>query len=140
MPRQPTWIGHDVLEQLIPKVIEHPELKELMMVFLASYAFLLRVPSECLTMAAHSAPVGMEVPVFFVRGDEAVLWLPFRKNRLFPSEIVSACWCHKCRLTCPVHVFGDFMCALPAGTRPFVHIHPGQALLALRELLCELNI
>ena len=140
MPRQPTWIGHDVLAQLIPKVIEHPELRELMMVFLASYAFLLRVPSECLTMAAHSAPVGMEVPVFFVRGNEAVLQLPFRKNRLFPSEIVRACWCNKCALTCPVHVFGDFMRALPAGSRPFAHLHPGQAVLALRELLCELDI
>ena len=142
MPRQPTWIGHDVLEQLIPKVIEHPELKELMMVFLAAYAFMLRVPSEGLTMAAHSMPDGLEVscPVFFLRGGEAVLWLPFRKNRLFPSEIVRACWCNKNRLTCPVHVFGAFMCALPAGSRPFAHIHPGQAHLALRELLCELDV
>ena len=139
-PRQQTWIGHDVLLQLVPNVIDRPELRELMMVFVAAYAFLLRVPSECLPMAAHSVPPGVEGPVFSLRAGEAMLRLPFQKNRLFPTEIVRACWCNKCSLTCPVHVLSDFMEGLPTGNRPFFHMHQGQALLALGELLTKLGI
>jgi hypothetical protein len=140
MPRQQTWIGHDVLVRLLNLAADRPELNELAMIFLASYAFLLRVPSECLPMAAHEAPCNSEVPVFCIRGGEAVLRLPFRKNRLFPTEIVRSCWCKSCKSTCPVHVFGAFMRGLPAGARPFALFNPGQTLLALRELLCELGI
>jgi len=140
MPRQQTWIGHDVLVRLLNLAADRPELDELAMIFLASYAFLLRVPSECLPMAAHEAPCNSEVPVFCIRGGETVLRLPFRKNRLFPTEIVRSCWCKSCKSTCPVHVFGAFMRGLPAGARPFALFNPGQTLLALRELLCELGI
>ena len=140
MPRQQTWIGHDVLVRLLILAADRPELNELAMIFLASYAFLLRVPSECLPMAAHEAPCNSEVPVFCIRGGEAVLRLPFRKNRLFPTETVRSCWCKSCKSTCPVHVFGAFMRGLPAGARPFALFNPGQTLLALRELLCELGI
>ena len=68
MPRQQTWIGHDVLVRLLNLAAGRPELNELAMIFLASYAFLLRVPSECLPMAAHEAPCNSEVPVFCIRG------------------------------------------------------------------------
>ena len=140
MPRPQTWIGHDVLVRLLNLAAGRPELNELAMIFLASYAFLLRVPSECLPMAAHEAPCNSEVPVFCIRGGEAVLRLPFRKNRLFPTEVIRSCWCKSCKSTCPVHVFGAFMRGLPAGARPFALFDLGQTLLALRELLCELDI
>ena len=139
-PRLQTWIGHELLVRLVRLGTSRSELHDLLMVFIAAYAFLLRVPSECLPMAAHSAPKGMEVPVFMLRGREAVLRLPFRKNRLFPTEIVRSCWCSSCKLTCPVHAFGAFMQNLPAGARPFASFNPGQTLLALRELLCELDV
>ena len=139
-PRVPTWIGHQLLLQMVHLGIGRSELQDLLMVFVAAYAFLLRVPSECLPMAAHCAPAGAEVPVFSLRGDEAVLYFPFRKNRLFPTEVVRSCWCCKSRLTCPVHALGKFMNRLPAGSQPFKHFHPGQTLLALRELLVELDI
>ena len=39
------------------------------MLFLAAYAFLLRVPSEGLTLAAHVVPPGHTGPVFEVAAD-----------------------------------------------------------------------
>ena len=110
------------------------------MAFLASYGFLLRVPSECLPMCAHKAPDGVEAPVFLLRDGEAILRLPFHKNRLYPSEIVRRCWCAEARNTCPVHSLGTFFRQQEEGARPFVHLNPAQALLSLRELLCELGI
>ena len=139
-PRMQTWIGHQLLLQMVQLGSVRSELQDLLMVFVAAYAFLLRVPSECLPMAAHRAPQGAEVPVYTLRGNEAVLHLPFRKNRLFATEVVRSCWCSKSRLTCPVHSLGKFMRKLPPGTQPFKHFHAGQTLLALRELLTELNI
>ena len=139
-PRLQTWIGHQLLVRMVQLGTARPELHDLLMVFIAAYAFLLRVPSECLPMAAHNTPEGMEVPVFVLRKGEVVLRLPFRKNRLFPTEIIRSCWCNSCKLTCAVHVFGAFMRDLPAGARPFALFNPGQTTLALRELLCELDI
>ena len=139
-PRPPTWIGHDLVCRLLALVLERPELKELLMVFLTSYIFLLRVPSECLPLCCHFAPAGVEAPVFKLSDDEVVLHLPRRKNKLHATRIVRRCWCSKSQLTCPVHMLGAYMRELPGGARPFLHLKPAQTLLALRELLCELNV
>ena len=110
------------------------------MAFLASYVFLLRLPSECLPMCCHMAPAGVEAPVFSLRGQEVVLSFPRRKNRLFPTEVARKCWCSHSMLTCPVHMLGWFLHQQPVGARPFAHLKPAQTLLALRELLCELGV
>ena len=91
-------------------------------------------------MAVGSAPAGKQVPVLTLEGDAVVLRFPFRKNRLWPSQLKRACWCKQCALTCPVHVLGCFMSSLPTGTQPFIHMCPAQVLLALRELLCEIRV
>ena len=85
MPRQQTWIGHDVLVFLLNLAAGRPELKELAMVFLASYVFLLRVPSECLPMAAHEAPCGAEVLVFCLRGGGSCSAFAFSQKSLIPN-------------------------------------------------------
>lgn len=123
-------------------IIDRPYLKDLVMLFLASYIFLLRLPSEGLPLAAHEAPAGVHdpVPVLSVTECEIVVDFPFRKNRLHPSRQVRACWCKHCKLTCPIHVLGKYMAAQGSGSQPFVHIRSAQALLALRELLLELNV
>ena len=136
----PTWVCLETLQKLVTMVLEKPCLKELMMLFIASYVFLLRVPSEGIPMAAHSATVGPPTPIFTVSESAVTLWFPSRKNRLWPSQQVRKCWCNKCPLTCPVHVLGAFMSGLPAGAQPFAHIKPAQALTALRELLKEVGV
>ena len=55
-PRTPTWVGMTLLQQLVYLVMDKPVLRELVMLFIASYAFLLRVPSEGIPMAAHNTP------------------------------------------------------------------------------------
>ena len=140
VPCTPTWVSLAVLQQLVTCVLVKPELRELVMLFVASYAFLLRLPSEGIPMAAHTAPAGCQTPVLSVAESSVTLWFPTRKNKLWPSQQVRACWCRSCTLTCPVHVLGAYMRALPAGTQPFAHIRASQALLALRELLAELHI
>jgi len=139
-PRPLTWIGLRVVQDLMMQLLMRPYLKELLMLFLTAYTFLLRVPSEGLPICAHQAEAGLEAPVLHVRSGEIELWLPRRKNRLYPTRLVRRCWCEQCRLTCPVHVLGAYMASLRPGARPFLHISASQALLALRELLCELNV
>ena len=140
-PRKPTWVRLAVLQRIMAAVDGRPELRQLSMVFLAAYVFLLRLPSEGLPMAAHAAPANVETPVLSMVGEaEIKLQFPFRKNRLWPTQQTRSCWCHQCKLTCPVHVLGAYIKDLPAGSQPFVHIRPAQALLALRELLAALHI
>ena len=45
-PRKPTWIRLALLQHMVTALIEKPELRELMMLYLASYIFLLRLPSQ----------------------------------------------------------------------------------------------
>ena len=139
-PRIPTWIGVGVVGRLVSLMQARPQLRHMSMLFLAAYAFLLRVPSEGLTLAAHAAPPGHTGPVFKLEADGVTIEFQSRKNRLWPSRQTRKCWCRKCRLTCPVCVLGAFFRALPSGARPFAHLKPAQVLLALRDLLEELGI
>ena len=110
------------------------------MLFVASYAFLLRLPSEGLPLAVGACPEGKECPVFSAAGGEVEVWFPFRKHRQHPTKLVRACWCEACPITCPVHVLGAYMAEQPVGSQPFVHICQHQALLALREMLTFLGV
>ena len=140
-PRIPTWVGMGLLQRMMTLVIDRPHLKDLLAIFLASYVFLLRLPSEGLPLAAHSAPLGGKpVPILSCTADSVSIWFPSRKNRIWPSTQVRRCWCSKCSLICPVHMLGGFFRNLEPGTQPFKHIGPAQALLALRELLAELQV
>ena len=84
-----------MVQAFVPMIIDRPYLKDLVMLFLASYIFLLRLPSEGLPLAAHEAPAGVHdpVPVLSVTECEIVVDFPFRKNRLHPSRQVRA-WGH----------------------------------------------
>jgi len=144
-PKVPTWIGLDRLQQLLTVVMLKNELREMMLLFIASYAFLLRLPSEGLPMAAHMMPQGLvgdrRVPVFKVQGDSQVeVWFPFRKHRLWPTQAARGCWCAKCGMTCPVHILGTYMKSLAPETQPFAHISSRRALSTLRSLLIDLGV
>ena len=64
--RTPTWVGMTLLQQLVAMAVERPVLRGMAMLFIAAYAFLLRVPSEGIPMAAHSARRGCQAPVLTV--------------------------------------------------------------------------
>ena len=88
LPRKQTWIGMATLQSLVPMVIEKPQLRDIMMLYVAAYVFLLRVPSEGLPMAAHASPEGKEVPIFSIQNSEAVLWFPSARTSYTPRS-----WC-----------------------------------------------
>ena len=138
--RPKTFIGLDLVPQMIPLMIGQPELKELVMLFLAAYCFLLRVPSEGLPMAVHADVNGLDVPVLKVAASEVTLHFPHRKNSLIPTSLARQCWCKRCSLTCPVHVLGFYMQSLEPGSQPFAHIKRDQLLVALRTVLAHLNV
>lgn len=140
-PKEHTWIDLQLLELLLSLVITRPELRDMMMLFIASYAFLLRLPSEGLPMAARSCPAGAETPVFSITDEgEAKLWFPCRKHKLYPTYLLRKCWCKASPTTCPVHILGSYMQSHSAGHQPFAHIRADQARLALRMMLAEIGV
>ena len=44
------------------------------------------------------------------------------------------------QVTCPVHVFGEYMCGLERGQLPFAHISPDYVRKSLRALLAEIGV
>ena len=138
--REPQFIRLSMLQVMVSNLPQQPEDRELTMLVLAAYVFMLRLPSEALPMAARWAGNLRDVPVFKFHSDKVELWLPKRKNRLTPSSLFRPCWCSKCTLTCPVHVLGAYMAELPAGTQPFVGISPAQASYGVRRLLAEAGV
>ena len=55
MCRQPRFVRLGMLQAMMPLLLEQPEHRELIMLFLAAYTFLLRLPSEALCMAVERA-------------------------------------------------------------------------------------
>ena len=130
-----------MVRDFVVRTLVCPETRELAMLFLAAYVFLLRVPSEALPMATQASnSTGAAVPVFTLRGNMVELWLPKRKNRRSPSTQFRPCWCKKCPLTCPVHVLGAYMTQFPSGTQPFLGITPAKAGIGLRKLLRDTGV
>ena len=99
------------------------------LVFLAGYACLLRVPSECLTAVAHrldsqdKAQNPNRTPVVRVEDDKLTWFLPRRKNSRRPVTLLRKCWCRACPITCPVHVLGAYVEKLAPGEMLFRGIH-----------------
>ena len=130
--REPRFVRLAMVQDLVPIMLQRPEEKQMLMLILAAYIFLLRVPSEALPMAAHRQPVNSTTSVVTVGHDVVKLKLPKRKNRLTPSTIVRKCWCQKRAITCPVHILGAYMGSLAAGTQPFRGFTPHAARVNLR--------
>ena len=111
------------------------------MLFLASYVFLLRLPSEALPMTSLGVGSGHgEQSVIQRVGDTVCLKLRRRKNRPSGSVLSRACWCQKSPETCPVHVLWPFFESCGVNVKPFVHITPRTALWYLRSTLNELRV
>ena len=73
-------------------------------------------------------------------GDDLVLVLRRRKNKLGGSRLFRGCWCSRCPLVCPVHVLGPILDATPEGQPLFGGITAKNALEVLRGTLKVLKI
>ena len=108
--REKLWIRRQRVEALLSWAQKHPAYLPFAHLFLAGYVFMLRIPSEALPMvvAAGEAQITSQ-SVICIKGDELILVLKRRKNKIAGSRLVRKCWCRECPRTCPVHVLGKFV-------------------------------
>jgi hypothetical protein len=116
------------------------------MLYLLSYTFLLRVPSEAIPVqVGHFAEARAALPagrhsMVGLQGGDLVLQLARRKNKPHGSTLVRSCWCAQCKVTCPVHVLAPWLAVWPEGHRPFGHMSARSAREGLKRLLAELGV
>ena len=112
-PRRKMFLQLSTLQSIMPALRGDPMRRTTLMWMLAAYAFLLRVPSECLPItvagsAAREKPPRRQAEIW-LSDKQIVLRLKRRKNKPHGSRLVRQCWCRQCPLTCPVHVLGSFL-------------------------------
>ena len=135
------FLDLSVLQRLVLLAQQKPEISTYVHMYMCTYIFLLRLPSECLPIAVGSGlAASVKAHSLTVSEESVVLYLPCRKNRMTESRITRVCWCASCKLTCPVHSLGAWMQQQGAGASPFKGISPGEALQGLRALLAELEV
>ena len=143
-PRGTMFIGSAMVVQLVQhaSVSMNAHAKALAMAFLASYVFLLRLPSECLpiSVASNCAGDAVKHAVIAVHPDCIMLTLKRRKNKEGGSVLKRTCWCKACTLTCPVHVLGKYFLECGAGCHPFKLLDARSVLGTLRTWLQTLHI
>ena len=116
------------------------------MLIIAAYAFMLRVPSECLPIVAGMGcgdclespkPDGGRAFHAEVTVNEDSIWLTLqsRKNNQNPSTLKRRCWCKSCKLTCPVHALGGYLKKIPKGPCAFPTVSDRAANRRLRKML-----
>jgi hypothetical protein len=111
------------------------------MLWLAAYAFLLRVPSEGLPMSRGETGDEEGQSVLWVRKEILYLKLKRRKNRPRGSLLSRACSCAASEVMCPVHVlWHGFFKNLPVGAQPWAGVSPNDAIRELRGTLEFLRV
>ena len=121
--REPMFIRFLVVQGLVRGGIMKPTLAPAIMLFLAAYTFMLRVPSEGLpvTVCHQGVPDAAETPCVVPHPDALEWFFPRRKNTAKLTRVFRECWCKTCTITCPVHALGKWFREQPDGSQPFVH-------------------
>ena len=136
-------IGHQLLVDMLARVPDEATRG----LFVAAFAFALRVPSEGLVIEKGDPRMAASfsfsdedcrarkarVVIFFADG-RVTLHLSRRKHVDHPSRILRSCWCAACKTTCPVHALGAIFDRAPVGTAPFAHLPSGRILGLVRRL------
>ena len=109
-----------------------------------SHTFSLHVPSEALPMVCSRVGLdhGEHQSVVFIDKGQLCLRLRRRKNMQQGCLLRRSCWCASCRVTCPVHVLGNFLASFDAegAEKPFSQFSPTFALATLRSVLHRMQI
>ena len=145
-PRKKRFVREETLVALMEHAI-HEGNHNMAMLFLAGYAFMLRVPSELLPAvvgkdgdAERPLAIGAH-SCMSVCGNEVVLRLSKRKNKVHGSVLRRQCWCAtRTPTTCPVHVLGPWLGQLQPGSRPFCDVAPVSARRDLKRRLRCVNV
>ena len=144
VPRQKTWITKEILEDMMMQVRNEKD-EAWLMLFLASYIFLLRLPSEALPMRTcdgtrEDLKRGHTKSELSMKGNTIVLRLQSRKNEPVPTLLSRGCWCATAPLICPVHVLGSWAFQPERKGALFAGITPTTATKNLRSRLEEIEL
>ena len=137
--REPRFVRQHHLEAMVPQAKASKDATALItaMLFLTSYIFMLRLPSEAIPIAKNVTDeyhIGQKATLS-KEDDELVLRLESRKNLQRGAVIRRCCWCHRHPKTCPIHVLWHFFESLPDGMQPFLVVTKEKALLRLRNYM-----
>ena len=142
VPRAKLFIRLSVVQAMADVAASSCALVVPFLLFLSAYTFMLRLPSVALPVVAHAygpAHAG-DAPMVQLTKDYVAWIFPRRKNWDRPSIIKRQCWCHQCVKTCPVHVLGAALRAIPPGIQPFAGITRDRALRYLRRFLDRIGV
>jgi len=137
VPREKLWIQRPLVERILDWCEAHEGYRAFGYLYLCSYVFLLRLPSEALPIVKEASEA--KASLALVDGS-LVLALKRRKNRPQGSRLVRGCWCKKSPKSCPVHKLGGFLNEHRAGDSPFKGISAACALDTLRMILADLGV
>ena len=100
-----------MVENMLSWSESHPEARIFALLFLFSYSFLLRTPSEALPAVAgfEGYQTQSNAMLFKENSDALVLILRRRKNKPGGSRLVRKCSCQKSPASCVYHVLGKLV-------------------------------
>ncbi len=112
-------VGQKV-EEIIAWSESKEEVRTYALLFLFSYSFLLRTPSEALpAIAGVDGSEQGSNSVLFKDGESLVLVLRRRKNKPKGSRLARKCTCRKSADSCAYHLIGQLVDATLVGARVF---------------------
>ena len=140
------FIQRPLVTSLVLAVSRGLEEESLAMLWLTSYLFMLRVPSEALSLARGGnygfIPRENESVLYIESENTVCIQLQSRKNQQRGAIIRRSCSCSGGRdLLCPVHMlWNEFFAELVPGERPWEHLAPGVVRSRLRQTLHRLSV
>ena len=140
VPREKLFLRQKDVVQLIAFARADSDYTTPAMMYLCTYVFLLRLPSECLPIQIDVGLQNRQNFGIHATKDSIELWLPCRKNKQLQGSLIQRkCWCKTCPSTCPVHVLGGFLQGFKNGSRPFDRYSAESARKTLKHMLCILG-
>jgi hypothetical protein len=127
--------GREKVEEMLAWSQTHETTRKHALLFLFSYCFLLRTPSEALpAIAGEDGREPGSNSVLFKDGEQLVLVLRRRKNKPGGSRLARNCTCRKSAASCAYHLIGQLLDETPVGGQLFQGITANGAFADVRLL------
>ena len=137
--RPPTFLQLPLVRALVLLGKRRLEFAVHSMLYLCTYVFLLRLPSEAMPLTAWEGDSSL-APGDDPASPMLVCTLRRRKNKPRGSVLSRRCWCAKDKVTCPVHVLLPRVMDCPKEARLFQGISRYAANAKLRKMLTILEV
>ena len=131
-PRERMWVRRHKVEELLKLGDRCEQFANAALLFLITYIFLLRLPSEALNLTAGENSSTNQI---FLKDGSLILGLARRTNKANGSTLTRGRWCAESKASCPVHVVGAVLGRIKPGTMLFKGKTSAIALSELRRML-----